>query len=176
MTTLRILPIEPLENRYTKHWYDYFPDQFRDHCPEYEVIQISGHVLDNKTDEGAFLNFSSTSHFKATQMAQVAKIFAQNLVKDGDVFLVTDAWNPCAHMIRYMADLAGIKVKMMGFWHAGHYDPHDLLAQRFTNSKWAEALEQSMFELYDCNVFATGFHQRLFGMSVNALIRNMSLS
>lgn len=157
-----ILPIEPLENRYTGHWYQYIPKQLQDRFKDREVVSVGGYPLTNSTDPGAFFNFSSTSAYKATQIASVARMFSEGEVSDGDMFLVTDAWNPCAHMVRYMAEIAGISIQMVGIWHAGAYDPHDIIATKFKSRNWASSLEVSLRNLFDLNVFATEYHKQLF--------------
>lgn len=166
MNNIFLVAIEPLENRYTGHWFKFLPKMISERTNKI-VIQVHGLELSSVTTAGAFLNFSSTVHYKSNQMMQIAYHFNEGKVKDGDTFLFTDFWNPAAHFVRYMADLAGIKVKMVGICHAGAYDPHDLLGQRFKNKNWARRLEQSFDELYDVLIFATKFSRDLYLQGVN---------
>lgn len=161
MKTIYIVPIEPIETRYTVHWYEYLPKQI---CKSLNVNvkQIESAVLSNETTTGAFLNFESTVYYKSEQMKNISKLFFSGLINDGDVFLVTDAWNPSVHFIRYMADLQDKKIKIVGIWHAGSYDNEDFLGKKFKDKTWSFSMERSMFYLYDLNIFATHFHKNLF--------------
>lgn len=164
--TLFIVCIEPIETRYTCHWYKYLPDQIRQNT-KYRVVQIDGQTLNNDATPGAFLNFSSTIYYKDMQNAKIAKLFSENRIKDGDVFLFTDAWNPTCHNVRYMADLNNVSIQICGIWHAGQYDPTDFLGRKMKDPKWAKSLEESMYLCYDKNIFATEFHYNLFHANRN---------
>lgn len=156
-----IVGIEPIDTRYTGHWAQYVPKQIELNTGE-PVKQIMGEILETKLTEGAFFNFNSTIYFKNTQNNEIVKLFNDGAVKDGDYFLVMDAWNATAHQIRYMADLAKVNIQMGGIWHAGSYDKNDFLGRQFKNKTWSYALEKSMYLLYDHNFFATEYHKQLF--------------
>lgn len=165
---LFIVPIEPIENRYPGDWHKHIPEQFEQFC-EINGISLSVHSIDGKAnqsqvDDSTFLNFVDTAYWKSSQMAEIAKLFSDGKVKDGDIFLVTDAWNPCVHLIRYMSKLCDLNVRLVGVWHAGTYDRYDILGQTFVgdSAKWASSLETSMGLLYDTNIFATNFHRKMF--------------
>ena len=96
MNTIWIIPIEPIDQRYTKQWYDNIPLILQKEIAErnlfYKVVTIDGE--DFKPDvrtEGAFLDFGATNVYKATQAAEVSKLFSNGKVKAGDKFLITDA-------------------------------------------------------------------------------------
>jgi len=171
---LYILPIEPIENRYPGDWYDHVPSQFQNfidaNCLEYNVESIIGEFSKSNSGSSAFLNFIDTNIWKSTQLARVAKLFSDDLVIDGDVFLLTDAWNPCVHQLRYMADLTGKNVKIVGVWHAGSYDKWDILGQTFKNKTWSYTNEAAMYMAYDLNIFATEFHCDMFRGAVGEKI------
>jgi len=167
MRTLFILPIEPIENRYPAHWYRYLPKQFDEYferrCSDrWELRVVPGQCRSNDSGDVAFLNFIDTNLWKSEQMRRVSEMFEKGQVKDGDVFLVTDAWNPAIHQLRYMSELTGIKVRIVGVWHAGSYDDWDILGQTFSNKEWSYGLERSLYEVYDTNIFATEFHKNMF--------------
>ena len=62
-----------------------------------------------------------------------------------------------------MIDLQGFKnVRIGGLWHAGNYDPHDILGQQITNNTWVHLAEKSFFYAFDHNFFATDFHISMF--------------
>lgn len=162
-----IVNIEPLETRYTGHWYKYLPEQIEAYAytngEHLRVQNIDGEELSSDTG-AAFLNFVSTTNYKATQIARIAELFNNGDVQPGDIFLVTDAWNPCAHMIRYMSLLTNTPVKMFGIWHAGSYDESDIIARTFeenNRTSWARDEERALFRLFDVNFVATVFHKNL---------------
>lgn len=162
MRTLYIIDIEPLDNRYTKQWHEWIPlladaklgDQF-------EIVQISGTPY-AAPQAGAFFNFASTCTYKAEQAVQIAQLFERNEVRDGDVFFFTDAWNQTVHTVKYISELNDINVKCVGIWHAGWYDPTDILGMKIVNQGWVSHLERSMAMAYDLNIFGTEQHLKKF--------------
>jgi len=153
---IHIIPIEPIETRYTKQWYEHLPKSL-DNCNV-----IHGMEVPEKPTEGAFLDFAATNMYKSSQLIKVAEMFRDNKFKDGDHILITDAWNPIVIQIKYMVDLLGVNVKLHGLWHAGSYDPADFLGRLIKDKAWSYASERAMFECFDCNYFATQFHIKMF--------------
>ena len=137
-----IVDIEAVETRYTAQWKEHLPKMFGDKC-----VNISGGDVPQMTTPGAFLNFAGTNVYKSKQLAQIAEMFANNTIKDGDYFLYTDAWNPTVIQLKYMAELLGKKIKIGGLWHAGSYDPQDFLGRLIGNERWVRNAEKSMFDL-----------------------------
>jgi glycosyltransferase involved in cell wall biosynthesis len=126
-----------------------------------QIRSIKGTLLRQGTTPGAFLNFASTNIYKGTQIARVAELFNSGRVQPGDIFVVTDAWYPGVHQIRYMSELLEVPIVIFGLWHAGSYDPHDYLS-RVARRQWARSMERALFDAYDLNVFATRYHVELF--------------
>ena len=94
-------------------------------------------------------------------------MFCNGTVKDGDYFLYTDAWNPTVVQLRYMAELLGVDIRIGGLWHAGSYDPQDFLGRLIGDKPWVRHAEQSMYECFDDNFYATDFHIDLFAQSLD---------
>jgi hypothetical protein len=163
--TIWYLPIEAHEQRYTAQWLDRIPIQLKSAASarriDVKVLTVVGEDRERELTPGAFLNFSATTIFKATQTAQIARAFDHGEVKLGDKILVADAWHPGVINIRYMIDLLNIPVEIHALWHAGSYDPHDFLG-RLGNKGWASHFERALFEATDVNYFATDFHIELF--------------
>ena len=155
-----IVAIEPIDTRYTGHWFDYVPKQIAENTKE-EVTQIIGDLNSNTVTEGAFLDFSFTNIWKNTQASKIAKLFSENKIQPNDYFLFMDAWNPTAIEIKYMADLFETPIKIGGIWHAGSYDPYDFLGRKIKNKSWSYATERALYEVYDHNYFATDYHIKL---------------
>ena len=156
-----IVDLEEVETRYTKQWKKYLPIQLKRHTNT-EVQVISGGDAVKSTTPGAFLNFGFTNIYKSRQLEQIAEMFSNGDIKDGDYFLYTDAWNPTVLQLKYMAELLNVKIKIGGMWHAGSYDPQDFLGRLIGDKPWVRWAEKSMFESFDHNYFATDFHIDMF--------------
>lgn len=161
-----IVPIEPIDTRYTRQWYEYIPVSIEKEAQarklDVNIVVIDGEQVPPRPTPGAFLDFGATNIWKSTQMATVAEQFQHGKVNPHDVFLFTDAWNPTVLQLKYMSELLNIPVKIHGMHHAGSYDPQDFLGRLIGNKPWVRLTEKAMFECYDTNWFATGFHMDMF--------------
>ena len=169
--TIYIVDIEAVDTRYTKQWKEHLPSQMR-HATNEDVVVISGGETPQATTPGAFLNFGGTNVYKSKQLETIGEMFCNGRVEDGDYFLYTDAWNPTVIQLRYMAELLGIDVIIGGMWHAGSYDPQDFLGRLIGDKPWVRHAEQSMYECYDDNYFASEFHIDLFNKSLEMNKKN----
>jgi hypothetical protein len=161
-----VVDIEAVDTRYTKQWKEHLPHQLQRATNE-EVKVISGGDIPHATTPGAFLNFGGTNVYKSNQIQQIAKLFCEGKIHDGDYFLYTDAWNPTVIQLKYMASLLNTDVIIGGMWHAGSYDPQDFLGRLIGDVDWVRNAEQSMYDCYDDNFFATQFHVDLFTSAFN---------
>jgi hypothetical protein len=166
MNTIWIIPIEPIDQRYTKQWYDNIPvileQDIAERGLDYQVVTIDGEEFaPEQRTEGAFLDFGATNVYKATQAAEVSRKFSNGEVKAGDKFLITDAWNFVITPIKYMSDLLDIPVEIHSIWHAGAYDPSDILGYKMSKP-WPWLQEQSWFMSGDKNYFASESHRQMF--------------
>ena len=178
--TVYIVDIEAVDTRYTKQWKEHLPDQLqhsliRDTAILADVEVISGGDVPQATTPGAFLNFGGTNVYKSNQLQQIATLFCEGKVRDGDYFLYTDAWNPTVIQLRYMAELLGVDIRIGGLWHAGSYDPQDFLGRLIGDKPWVRFAEQSMFECYDDNFFASQFHINMFSKAFSVQHRIVSV-
>jgi hypothetical protein len=173
--TIYIVDIEPVETRYTAQWKEHLPKQLVRKTGR-KVVTISGGNVPQMTTPGAFLNFAGTNVYKSAQAIKIAEKFAQNEIEDGDYFLYTDAWNPTVIQLKYMAELLGVKIKIGGMWHAGSYDPADFLGRLIGDAPWCRYAEQSMFEVYDHNYFATNFHIDMFASTFDNVESHIGLT
>ena len=155
-----LVDLEAVETRYTKQWKTEFPKLLRHKGHTVEVV--SGGSTPQATTPGAFLNFGGTNVYKSNQLMQIAEAFCKGEVHDGDYFLYTDAWNPTVIQLKYMAELLGRDIRIGGLWHAGSYDPADFLGRLIGDKPWVRHAEQSMFECFDLNFFASDFHIDMF--------------
>lgn len=165
MKTIYIIPIEPIDARYTKQWYYNIPKILEDEIYKRDlnicVETIDGIQATAGTTQGAFLDFAATNVYKASQTQRISELFNNGKVKAGDKFLVTDAWNFAITAIKYMSDLLNIPVEIHGIWHAGAYDPTDILGYKMTKP-WPWHQETAWFHSCDYNYYATDFHKDMF--------------
>ncbi len=164
--TVYIVPIEPIETRYTAQWYDHIPKDLEAYAKErgynIRVKTIAGVEVDATTTPGAFLDFGATNIYKSSQLQTIAQMFNKGVINSGDVFLYTDAWNPTIIQLKYMSELLNVPVKIVSIWHAGSYDPQDFLGRLVGDKPWVRHAERSMYAASDVNVFATQFHKKMF--------------
>lgn len=167
MNTIYVVSLEPIETRYTVDWFEFIPDRLSKYIAEqglpFRVYNIGGFGENSTgtTTEGAFLNFAETNIWKNDQLNFIATAFRNGVIKSGDKFLFTDAWNPGIIQLRYMSSLLDIPVEIHSIWHAGSYDPWDFLGRKFDKS-WSYNFERSIFSASDRNYFATEFHADMF--------------
>jgi len=164
--TVYIVDIEAVDTRYTKQWKEHLPNQLR-RATNVSVEVISGGETPQATTPGAFLNFGGTNVYKSKQLEQIGEMFCKGKIKNGDYFLYTDAWNPTVIQLKYMAELLGVDIRVGGLWHAGSYDPHDFLGRLIGDKPWVRHAEQSMYECFDDNFYASDFHIDLFAESLD---------
>ena len=163
-----VVPIEPIDHRYTQQWYENIPHQLvvKSGDDGSNIHTIDGDTLLSDTTQGGFLDFADTNWYKSSQIIKISQMFSNKLIKSGDIFLVTDAWNPVIIAIRYMSELLHVPVEIHGIWHAGAYDPTDILGLKMTKP-WPWHQERAFFHACDYNYFATEFHANLFKTNLN---------
>ena len=168
---LYIITLEPIEKRYTKQWYDYWKKGF---SKNFSVTYIDGPLMSDEIKEGRFLDINGTNIWKAEQVKKASELFAKKKIKDGDIFLFMDSWHFGITAIKYMAQLAGINIKMFGYWHAGTYDPNDFVAQAGLK-KWAMYNEAGWFNALDGSFVATEFHKELILKTHSPFIKSKNI-
>jgi len=94
--------------------------------------------IDTEIKRGQFLDIVNTCKFKAAQLQMIADLFNEGKVNDGDAFLVGDIFFPGIEMIKYMAELLEINVRVYGINYAGRADKTDFVQQL---SVWADCSE-----------------------------------
>ena len=168
--TIYIIPIEPIENRYTKFWYRDIPNILQKEAhtkgKNYNIVTIDGETIPDQTTKGAFLDFGYTNVYKGSQTVAISKLFAEGQVQPGDKFLVTDAWNFITTAIIYMSELLDVPVEIHGIWEAGAHDPSDILGFK-VGKDWSFNQERAWFYACDKNYFASDFHRKLFLENLN---------
>lgn len=151
---LYYIPIEPLEERYTKQWYDWFPEEFAKSKIPYEVID--GTPLTDKVITGTFLDINSTVYYKANQLQKIAQMFYEKKIKANDVFFVGDIEFWGIESIRFLSDLNKVPVEIYGFLHAASYTTGDFMEQC---SYYSQKFEEGWFRAFDRIFVGTHYHK-----------------
>lgn len=157
-----IFGLEPIDSRYTAQWHAHIPKLLELAAGDkFNVRQIDGTQRNAKVTTGAFLNFSDTNYWKSSQLCNFVELLDSGDVTPKDKILITDAWNPAITQLAYMRDLLGMEWEMHGIWHAGAYDPSDILGYKM-KKPWPLEAEKSWYHFLDCNYFASHFHMDMF--------------
>lgn len=159
MRKLVFVPLELMEERYTKQWYLWFTEYFN-YCPfkVYTILPEFG--FNSVITNGQFLDVINTNRFKAEQLKRICQLFNDGLIDGDTTFLFMDAWFPGIETLAYIRDGLGIPFKIVGLLHAGTWDDHDFLTQKGMRV-WARHLERSWLILMDQICVATQFHKEL---------------
>lgn len=157
-----ILGLEPIDSRYTAQWHSHIPKLLEQAAGDkFNVRQIDGTQRTAKVTAGAFLNFSDTNYWKSSQLCNFVELLDAGEVTTKDKILITDAWNPAITQLAYMRDLLGMEWELHGIWHAGAYDPSDILGYKM-KKPWPQEAEKSWYHILDFNYFASHFHMDMF--------------
>jgi len=154
---LYLIHLEQLDTRYTAQWRRWFNTEF---LKNFEITNIDGPVLESVTDNKSFLNWSDTILFKNNQMQQIAELFRQGNIKEGDKFLFSDGWNPEVVSLRYLSVMNNIPIQIYALFHAGSWDRNDLVYKNGGKS-YFKGFEQSLFDCIDKSFVATQYHKDL---------------
>ena len=193
MKNIWLLSLERVPTRYTWEWGTFIPEEIRRQAesrgltvagftyeeyvaarnqytledePEVCVVDVTGELPTQTASTGGFLNWATTNIWKSSQLKKVAELFNNGHVKNGDIFYVTDAWNPGILQIKYMSELMDIDVKIMAQWHAGAHDPWDFLGRKIKDKTWVFELERALFHAIDYNLFTTNAYIEMFGCNL----------
>jgi len=154
--TLYLMVLEPLEDRYTGQWYEWFPQTLAEMDVDYEVIE--GDDTDHELEGEYFLDPVGTNYYKLTQMAKLVEKLDE-LEADDTVFFF-DLWYPGLEILPYVQHMTDMEFNIAGCLHAGTYDPADLTAQNGMES-FGSKLEESWFSVVDDIFVASEFHKQL---------------
>lgn len=155
------LPIEPLEERYSIQWDTWFQMEFVHAFGQNDVVTIYGDPSTGVIESGSFLDVLDTNIYKASQAKNLFSFLRTYNGTDRLVIFFHDLWNPLIANLAYIRDGMGwTNIKICGCLHAGSYDYHDFLSKK-KMTKWAEALENSIFSIVDRIFVATNFHKKI---------------
>lgn len=152
------VPIESLEERYSRQWLDWIPKEI----DRLKVKQgsIYPEPLCKNIRNGSFLDVVGTNYFKAMQLAEIMQCIDEGTIEDGDTLFFWDLWFPGLEMLAYVRDALGLDLKITGILHAGTYDSQDFLSKKGMGA-WGIHLEKCWLEFVDIVFVATQFHKDL---------------
>jgi glycosyltransferase involved in cell wall biosynthesis len=153
MSKIIFIPIEKLPARYTEMMYE----SVQRYLTGADLIVYPNVDIDTQIKRGQFLDIVNTCKFKSAQLQEIATLFNDGKIHDGDVFLVGDIFFPGIESIRYMAELLNIKVKIYGINYAGRADSTDFVQNL---SKWADASELGYHLICDGIFVGSEDHKR----------------
>lgn len=156
--TVWLMPLEPIDERYTAQWYGWFPEVMEDNDVDFAVI--NGETIESQLEGKYFLDPISTNVWKNTQLTSLIKRIDRGEVTENDVIFFFDLWTPAVTTLAYIRDMAGIDFDIAGVFHAGSYDPFDLLAQSGAGS-WAGQIENGWLSAIDTVFLSTEYHRDL---------------
>lgn len=155
------VPIEPLEERYSIQWDEWFKEAFLKYAPEIEVITIYGDNPSGKIVSGSFLDVLNTNEYKTSQLLKIIAFLKEYDGVEPLVLFFHDLWFPGLANIAYIREGMQFKnIMIAGCLHAGAYDQYDFLSKSGMG-KWACHFERSMFKIVDFVFVATNFHRKL---------------
>lgn len=158
MSKIYLVDIEHIPTRYTSQWKTWIPEYISNAGLELEIISGTDN-MEYTTTPGGFFNFFETNLYKMQQGQKLAKLFIKNKVSNGDIFLFTDGWHPAVFSLRQMINLSKIDAKIFGMFHAGSYDPADILGVTCRDA--FKYMETGLLDSLDKAFFATEFSRTL---------------
>ena len=153
-----LLPIEPIELRYSAQWHRWFSAKLAAHG---EVVVVNGQRLRDGIVEGQFLDVVDTHHYKSTQLAAFMRLYHEGAVEAGDAVLLLDGWSPSVTALAYVRDLGSVPFRIGALFHAGAYDPWDFLGRNYRVAHWAGHIERGWLTALDYVFVSTYYHARL---------------
>lgn len=156
MERLIFVPIEILEERYSKQWFEWFMRDFA--LTGIDPIVV-GDQQERKISSGQFLDIYETNSYKLKQIIEIIDLL-KKYPEDSFTIFFMDAWFAGIEAISYIKSCAKRKLKIKGMIHAGTWDQHDFLTQSGC-SQWSKGFEESLFSQFDEIFYATDFHKKI---------------
>ena len=140
------LPLEHIESRYTVHMDRDILKYLANSGKEY--LRIYPDIPSPQTMKaGSFLDAEFTIRFKAAQIAEVARLYREDVIDSGDIVWSSDLWHPgLPESIAYMNYFAKKDVKLRGLIHAGSFTDTDFVRDM---ERWAKNFEDTLFDIAD---------------------------
>ena len=147
------LPLESIDMRYTTHL-DRDVRQYLESTHKNNYIILEAENGDGKITAGSFLDAGLTIMSKSKQMYELAKLYRDGLINNGDIVFTTDLWFTGIEGIAYLNYFYDKKVKLKGVIHAGSFTDTDFVRDM---ERWAKGFEDSIFDISDTIFVASNF-------------------
>jgi hypothetical protein len=154
--TLFFVPQWPTPNRYPEEWIKWFPQEFRKHEVDFELV-VPRHEFYELQEKGSYDTFSNLYNASRFELEQCARLIDKVIA--GDTVFFADLDYPgfsvtCAQLLRRMY---GDKIKIYGYMHAGSYCKGDYF-EPIKDSKWDS--ETAMFKIVDGIFVGSEYHKQ----------------
>jgi hypothetical protein len=153
-----LLPLEPLEIRYTRDWAVQFPREMDKMNIDYKVV--NGEPLTTKIELGSVLDAYGTNFWKASQMCELIRLMHNGTVRSSDTLLFADLWSPGIEALRYIANMGGARPAITGVLHAGTWDENDFLVRQGLRP-YFRPIEDAWFNMFDKVFLGSQYHKYL---------------
>lgn len=120
------LPIEPIDGRYSVQWDRWFKDAFFRAGIDNVTTVYGNAAVPTDPENGQFLDPIGTHAYKFSQLQKAVTCLQKN---SHNVVFLHDGWFPGIECFAYIARMSGYRISLCAFWHAGSYDPTDLLGR-----------------------------------------------
>jgi hypothetical protein len=147
------LPLESIDMRYTTH----LDRDIRSYLETYQKNNykiIEAEKGDGKISVGSFLDAGLTIMTKSNQIYEIAKLYREEKINDGDIIFTTDLWFTGIESIAYLNYFYNKKVKLKGVIHAGSFTDTDFVRDM---ERWAKNFEDVIFDISETIFVASNF-------------------
>lgn len=135
----------------TSHIESYWKECFRTELfSEWNVNVIDGQAIVHES------SFWADSYYKFAQNKFLMDLFAKNKVRNGDIFVLTEALNYLVVPLTIFRQEMNLDIRVVGFWG------DSLFKYRKNTFKWSRHFFFSIFNAFDLNCFPTEQHRRIF--------------
>lgn len=154
------LPIEPVKERYSIQWLEWFKTAFDDMKVPHVIIDPPN-LTDGLDNAGDVLNMYNTNYYKSAQLCELMKLFQAGEIKSGDSIVMMDGWNPVITQLEYVRKMSGIHFNIVGLLHAGTWDKNDFVNRYNFKDALIHKAEQQWLASMDLILVATDYHKKL---------------
>ncbi len=144
------LPLENIDMRYTTH----LDRDIRLFLRGYEHRIIEPAQGSTVIENGSFLDAGFTIMTKSKQMYEIAELYRNNIIQDGDIIFTSDIWFTGIESIAYLNYFYKKKVKLRGVVHAGSFTDTDFVRDM---ERWAKYFEDIVFDIAEKIFVASNF-------------------
>lgn len=144
------LPLENIDMRYTTH----LDRDIRLFLKGYRHKIIEPAKGDTVIQNGSFLDAGFTIMTKSKQMYEIAELYRNNIIQDGDIIFTSDIWFTGIESIAYLNYFYNKKVKLRGVVHAGSFTDTDFVRDM---ERWAKYFEDIVFDIAEKIFVASNF-------------------